>query len=311
MEILQIDPALIVVGERLRAVSPDYVALIRESIAASSLREPISVTAADAEGRHRLIAGAHRLQAVLDLGLPTIPAIPFTGTEMEAELAEIEENLIRRELSEMDRATFLARHKTIWDALHPETRGGDQRKKQKSQVGNFDEHRLTSRFTADVATRLGWSKTVIYRALARHDALSPSIRARIADTWLADNGSALDALIGPKGERTPEERQHQLLDIMLAPKGPRSVAEAARQLDHLPPQDTDEARRQRLSLLWGKTPLRLQEDVLRTKLQAEAMRPQDGFPLRRMLERLLAEADAAEGEGEARVLRAISQGRAA
>lgn len=311
MEIIQIDPALIVVGERLRAVSPDYVALIRESIAASGLREPISVTAADAEGRHRLIAGAHRLQAVLDLGLPAIPAIPFTGTEMEAELAEIEENLIRRELSEMDRATFLARHKTIWDALHPEARGGDQRKKQKSQVETFAPHAFASRFTAEIAQKLGWSRATIFRSLARHEALAPSIRARIADTWLADNGSALDALIGPKGERTPEARQHQLLDIMLAPKGPRNVAEAARQLDHLPPQDTDEARRQRLSLLWGKTPLRLQEDVLRTKLQAEAMRPQDGAPLRRMLERLMAEADAADGESEARVLRAISQGRAA
>lgn len=228
MEIIQIDPALIVVGERLRAVSPDYVALIRESIAANGLREPISVTAADAEGFHRLIAGAHRLQAALELGLATIPAIPFTGTEMEAQLAEIEENLIRRELSEMDRATFLARHKTLWDALHPETRGGDQRKKQKSQPGTFDEHRLTSRFTVDVARKLGWSKSVVYRALARHDALSPAIRARIADTWLADNGSALDALIGPKDARIRESDQHRLLDLLLAPKGPRNVAVALR-----------------------------------------------------------------------------------
>lgn len=311
MEILQIDPAHIRVGHRLRAVDADYVALLAESIRLRGLDAPIRVTAADEAGFHDLIAGAHRLEAVRSLGMETIPAIPFSGSELEIKLAEIEENLIRRELSEMDRAVFLAEHKVIWDLLHPETRGGDQRRKQNRQVGDFAHHRMAERFTAVVAKKLGWSERVVQRSLERLKALSPAIRARIAGTWLAENGSALDALIGPKGERTPEARQHQLLDIILAPKGPRSVAEAARQLDHLPPQDTDEARRQRLSLLWGKTPLRLQEDVLRTKLQAEAMRPQDGAPLRRMLERLLAEADAAKAEGEARVLRAISQGQAA
>jgi ParB family transcriptional regulator, chromosome partitioning protein len=309
MHILMLDPALIVVGERLRAVDADYVALLAESIRERGLDQPIRVTAADEAGFHRLIAGAHRLAACQMLGMPDIPAIPFSGTEMEAKLAEIEENLIRRELSEMDRAVFLAEHKTLWDALHPETRGGDQRKKQKSQVGTFAEHRLTSRFTAAVAKKLGWSKTVVYRALARHEALSPAIRARIAGTWLADNGSALDALIGPKDARIRESDQHRLLDLLLAPKGPRNVAVALRQLERLPPPDPDEVRRERLSGAWGKAGLRLQEEVLREKLQAEARRGED--KLHRMLARLLAEADAAEGEGEARVLRAISGGRAA
>jgi ParB family transcriptional regulator, chromosome partitioning protein len=312
MEILQIDPAHIRVGPRLRAVDADYVQQLAESIRLRGLDAPIRVTVADEAGFYRLIAGAHRLEAVRSLGLESIAAIPFEGSEDEADLLEAEENLIRRDLSELDRAAHLARHKQIWLKLYPETKhGGDRRKKQIAKLGDLVEHPLTQRYTAAAAAKLGWSERVVQRAITRYDALPISVRERIARTWLADNGSALDALIGSGEGRNDAQRQHQLLDIMLAPKGPRSVAEAARQLDHLPPQDTDEARRQRLSLLWGKTPLRLQEDVLRTKLQAETMRPQDGFPLRRMLERLLAEADAAEGEGEARVLRAISQGRAA
>jgi ParB family transcriptional regulator, chromosome partitioning protein len=312
MEILQIDPAHIRVGPRLRAVDPDNVQQLAESIRLRGLDAPIRVTVADEAGFHTLIAGAHRLEAVRSLGLPTIPAIPFEGTQDEADLLEAEENLIRRDLSELDRAAHLATHKRLWLKLYPETQhGGDRRKKQVAKSGNLDGHPLTQRYTAAAAAKLGWSERVVFRAIARYEALPISVRERIAGTWLADNGSALDALIGSGEERNDAQRQHQLLDIMLAPKGPRSVAEAARQLDHLPPQDTDEVKRQRFALLWGKMALRLREDALRTELQAEARRPQDGFPLRRMLERLLAEADAAEGEGEARVLRAISQGRAA
>lgn len=309
MEILQLDPALIVVGPRLRAVDADYVQQLAESIRLRGLDAPIRVTMADEAGFHRLIAGAHRLEAVRSLGLPTIAAIPFEGTEQEAALLEVEENLIRRELSELDRAGFLAEHKRLWLELYPETaHGGDRRKKQIAKSGDLAEHPLTQRYTAAAAAKLGWAERSIQRAITRYNALPISVRERISGTWLADNGSALDALIGSGERRNDAQRQHNLLDIMLAPKGPRSVAEAARILDAMPEPDPDEVRRARLSNVWGKTPLRLQEEMLRAKLQAEALRPQDGAPLRRMLARLLAEAEAAESEAESRVLRAISAG---
>jgi hypothetical protein len=119
MEILQLDPELIEVVNRLRALDSDYVEMLAASIGERGLDAPIRVTAADAHGRHRLIAGAHRLAAVRLLGLPTIAAIPFDGSELQAQLLEVEENLMRRELSEMDRATFLAHHKALWLALYP------------------------------------------------------------------------------------------------------------------------------------------------------------------------------------------------
>jgi ParB family chromosome partitioning protein len=268
MQIVQIDPSLIHLHERLRAVDEDYVGLLAESIAARGLDQPIRVTVADGAGFHRLISGAHRHAAVLKLGLPSIPAILFDGTALQAELMEIEENLIRRELSELDRATFLARHKAVWEALHPETKhGGDRRKKQVAKLGHLNaEHPIATRFTRQAAQRIGFSERTIRRAILRYEALSPDTRARIAGTWLADNGSALDALIGGR-ERRPEAEQQALLDILLAEGGPRSVAEAERRLRRLPPPDTDALRRARLENVWENSGRAAQTALLRRLLQ--------------------------------------------
>lgn len=268
MQIVQIDPALIHLHERLRAVDEDYVALLAESIAARGLDQPIRVTVADEAGFHRLISGAHRLSAVLQLGLPSIPAILFDGDALQAKLMEIEENLIRRELSELDRATFLAEHKAVWEALHPHTKpGGDRRRKAKAQDELLNAHPLAERFSAAIARKLGISEPTVKRATRRAEHLSPLTRSRIAGTWLADNGAALDALIGPKKAERPEAEQQALLDILLAEGGPRSVAEAERRLRRLPPPDTDALRRARLENAWEKSGRAAQTALLRRLMQ--------------------------------------------
>jgi ParB family chromosome partitioning protein len=265
MEIVQIDPALIRVEDRLRAVDEDYVALLAESIAARGLDQPIRVTAADAAGTHRLIAGAHRLAAVRRLGLPAIPAVLFDGDALSARLAEIEENLIRRELSELDRAAFLAEHARIWAMLHPHTRpGGDRRAKM--QDAFLTSHPLAPRFALVAARKLGLSATTITRATRRYRLLSALSRQRLAGTWLADNGAALDALIGPKGRERPEAEVQALLDLLLAEGGPRSVAEAERRLHRLPASDAAELARARLTLAWEKAGRAAQTAMLRRLL---------------------------------------------
>jgi ParB-like chromosome segregation protein Spo0J len=93
MQLIEIDPACVVVADRLRAIDADYVDFLAESIGRRGLDTPIRVTEADAQGFHRLIAGAHRHAAALQLGLKSIPAIPFSGDELQAEMLEIEENL--------------------------------------------------------------------------------------------------------------------------------------------------------------------------------------------------------------------------
>jgi len=76
------------VGERLRPVDPDYVALLAASMAERGQDTPIVISAGSPDGNHRLIAGAHRLAAAQSLGWEEIEALVSvtgrTGVEMEA-----------------------------------------------------------------------------------------------------------------------------------------------------------------------------------------------------------------------------------
>ena len=62
-----------------------------------------------------------RLSACRSLGLAEITAIEVTDDDLHAELAMIDENLCRAELSPSDRAKQTARRKAIYLELHPET----------------------------------------------------------------------------------------------------------------------------------------------------------------------------------------------
>lgn len=117
----------VTVGPRLRPVDADYVALLAASMAETGQHTPVDVGPADAEGRHPLIAGAHRHAAATAAGLPTLLARVFTGSDDARKLLEIDENLLRRELNELDRAVFLAARKDIYERLYPETRHGGAR----------------------------------------------------------------------------------------------------------------------------------------------------------------------------------------
>jgi ParB family chromosome partitioning protein len=103
------DPQKIIVGERLRPLDPEWVAKLERTIAEIGLQTPITVTAELNTGQpHRLVVGAHRLQAVKNLGWPTIPVLLFEGDERAARMWEISENLDRYELTVLERDIQLA-----------------------------------------------------------------------------------------------------------------------------------------------------------------------------------------------------------
>jgi ParB family chromosome partitioning protein len=106
-------------------------------------------------------------------------------TRADGELAEIDENLIRSPLTPAEEASAIFRRKAIYEALHPETRHGGDRKSD--QVANS-----ATRFTASTSEATGKSERAVQIAAARGEALGADLDA-VTGTSL-DKGVELDAL---------------------------------------------------------------------------------------------------------------------
>jgi ParB/RepB/Spo0J family partition protein len=112
MENETLHPDDIFVGDRLRSLNDEKVADLERSIAAIGLQTPITVRLAHAmviDGEELdevpvLVAGRHRLQAVKNLGHEWISVVIYGGSEIDARMWEIAENLHRAELTELERS---------------------------------------------------------------------------------------------------------------------------------------------------------------------------------------------------------------
>ena len=115
--------AITVPSERLRKLRPEVVDWLVESITARSLLEPIIVRRRGVG--YELIAGHHRFEAARNCGHQTIRAEVYDSlSDDEAELIQIDENLIRANLSDAERILHVARRKELYEKLHPETKHG-------------------------------------------------------------------------------------------------------------------------------------------------------------------------------------------
>lgn len=66
----------------------------------------------------------HRLEACKALGWHIIPATVVATDTLRNELAELDENLVRRQLTALQEADALARRKELYEAIHPQTKRG-------------------------------------------------------------------------------------------------------------------------------------------------------------------------------------------
>jgi ParB family chromosome partitioning protein len=232
------------VGRRLRAADPDWVTAIAESFRERGQRTPIEVR--PEAGGFTLVAGLHRLRAAQALGWETILASVFQGSDLEARLVEIDENLMRRELSELDRAVFLAERRAVWQQIHPHTAKPGRRIRDKS-VSNSDAP-LEERFSVATARKLGLSARTIDRAIARAD-IAADVRAQLTGHPVAMKGAQLDVLAG-----LAQVDQRRVAAALLAEDSPaRTVAEALQRLGLAQPrqeQPRDERDYAKLLVLW-------------------------------------------------------------
>lgn len=184
-----------------RPSMPETVNSLAESMRASGLINPIIVKRAPVfdgtlmvEG-YKVIAGNHRVSAARALGWDEIEAFVVDGdATLEAELIEIDENLVRAELTPAQRAAAIKRRKEVWEAMHPQggksvsTLGGEQR------VG----------FASDTSAVAGITKQAINQHVSRAEALGDDLE-EVVGTSL-DKGVELDALA-----KLPEDERRDLI----------------------------------------------------------------------------------------------------
>ena len=196
-----------VIPDRMRRLRPDVVDELAESIAAQGLLHPITLRKRASDGAHVLVAGRHRLEAVRKLGQQTVAAVILDGADSDrAQLVEIDENLVRADLTPAERAAHQAKRKEIYERLHPETKAGAAQAKgmNAAQGRGRQNGDHVGRYTADAAKKTGKSERSIQREAARGAAI-PDVAA-LAGTSL-DKRAELDALA-----RLPPDEQHKLAE---------------------------------------------------------------------------------------------------
>jgi len=248
------------VGPRLRMLDEAWVELLAASLAERGQDTPITVRPSDAPGRFILVAGGHRVAAAEMAGLTALTAFVTAATDDEATLAEIDENLMRRELSALDRAVFLATRKDVYERLHPETAHG-KAKKNKAQEKSASLHTFPMSFAKATAAKLGVDRSSIARAIARA-AIPADVRAMIANHPVADSGAELDRLAG----LTPDTQRKIAAALTRAEAPARNVGAAITEVVGLPPTTPgyDQAREfLRLTEAWRKAGRGARQQFLR------------------------------------------------
>lgn len=213
---------------RRRKFDPAYVTALSESIRDIGLWHPITV-APMVDGVYPLVAGEHRLEACKCLGWVEIPAMIASVSEIEREIWQIDENLQRAELTELERDEHLARRKMLYLQKHPETaHGGAVRVRERDEhgclgtkVAKFATLESAPSFVEDTAAKTGLSERTIRQAIHRAEAIAPEVREEIQDVpEIADSGVELDALA-----RLPEPEQARAVEAVKSGKA-RTIREA-------------------------------------------------------------------------------------
>ena len=108
--------------------------------------------------------------------------------DIDAELAEIDENLIRADLTAMERGEHMQRRKELHEARHPETRHGGAPGKPGGgkQAKVADSATFAPSFVTDAAAKTGRAERTVREDVQIAAGIAQDVRDAIRDTPLAD-----------------------------------------------------------------------------------------------------------------------------
>ncbi len=195
-----------------RAASEKDIEELAFSIEEIGLLNPITLTE-----DYTLIAGLHRLEAVKQLGWTEVEC---TITDLEgpsAELAELDENFARANLSPLELGELLVRRKEIYETLYPETKAGTaQAIGMNKAKGNNVNCNLQSRkksFIEDSADVMGSHPSTVARHIKIVSELTPE-----AKDILRGAEKPVSSAVLKKISKLPPEQQTEVSSLLVSGK---------------------------------------------------------------------------------------------
>ena len=220
----------ITVNPGRREAAPGDVKELADSILEVGLINPIMVDQA-----HTLIAGLHRLEAMKLLGRTEIECTVSDLDGLQVELAEIDENFVRKDLSDDEFRELLLRRKEIYESLHPETKHGGDRKSEKIKSAKCTFDSVKS-FVDDTAEKLGVDPSTVRREIQTAKNLTPEAKEIIKGAKVTKSDALKLSRLAPERQTEAASRlvsgdirsidEYQPPPVALEPAEPEAPAEA-------------------------------------------------------------------------------------
>jgi len=194
--------------------------------------------------RYGDVAGAHRLEALRQLGRDSADCYILPEDPDLAELWEIDENFVRAELTDAQRANHHVRREAIMvrrGMVAAPGQGGDRRSTDKLSVDSY---------AAQTAVALGVDERTVRRDLARANNIAPEVMDSVTGTDL-DKGVVLDELA-----RTPKAEQPAKVSEIASRRLERRHNRSTVRMADEPLNDFEATERHRAAIMaaWNRAP---------------------------------------------------------
>lgn len=238
-DVFAVDAAEVDASQRLRPVDAAWAAALGQIMLSEGQLTPIQVSRNRGKGKPWiLVAGGHRHAAgEMFLDLNPLRAIEVEGGALARRQAEIAENLHRRDLGPIDRASFIAELHDVLRArsgldtsLSPQqiavnARWQKELKKEASDTSATIAH--VYGFTDELVESVGLSRRAVQYDLMLARRLSPAVTERLRGLPIAGNATQLRALA-----KLDAAEQMAVVEQLLG--GAKSVSDALSRIQNKP-----------------------------------------------------------------------------
>jgi len=199
---MQVKISDIIITNRKRTLKPEYVKQLAESIHEIGLLNPITLSS-----DYKLLSGMHRLEAIKSLGMEYIDAhVMVSGGILYEELIEIDENLIRNDLTILEQGQQLNRRDEILKALGQRAEQGDNQHSVGSELNS------PPKTTAEIAKESGISERTAQHYKQIDKGIDESVKDMIRGTDIEDSKTDLLKIAREKNPEIQAKIANQIIN---------------------------------------------------------------------------------------------------